>query len=239
MGDGVLTKVIFFSWFFIQVLLSRNSSLETQIRRETEAAIRHLRSEAGACSCSRNAANECRECLLRGVTERLRDAGYNSAVCNSKWTTSSSIPKAGEHTYIDVVEAADGTKGPVRVVIEVCFRAEFEMARASEEYRRLVYRLPEVFVGKPEKLRGVIKTVCAAAKKCMEDNKMHMAPWRKSKYMQAKWLTPCEREPPRAALSPTEAAFSANRHRKPQASMLTFDLLDKLPGLHWPAVRVL
>ena len=134
----------------------------------------------------------------------------------------------GEHAYIDVVEDGKETKGPVRVVIEICFRAEFEMARGSDEYKRLVDRLPEVFVGKPERLKMVVKSVCAAAKKCMEDNKMHMPPWRKSKYMQAKWLSPCERELPAAA-----------RHSVPRASVLTYDLLNKFPGFHCTAVQVL
>ncbi|XP_078431291.1 uncharacterized protein LOC144703082 [Wolffia australiana] len=216
----------------IQVLLSKNSALEKRVLRETEAEVRRLQAEAGPCACFRSSSGACRDCLLRGVADRLRDAGYDSAVCHSKWRTSPTVPK-GEHAYVEAVEA------PARVVIEVCFRAEFEMARGSEEYRRLVARLPEVFVGKPERLRGVIKAVCAAAKRCMEENKMHMPPWRKSKYMQAKWLSPCERQPPRVALFSPTAVCAAAQRPKPRSSMLTSDLLDNLPGFRRPAVQVL
>ena len=45
------------------------------------------------CSCARRAAaGDCRSCMLRHVAEQLRDAGYNSAICRSKWTRSVDIP---------------------------------------------------------------------------------------------------------------------------------------------------
>jgi len=141
----------------------------------------------------------------------------------------------GEHNYVDVVvESKNGKKGPTRVVIEPNFRAEFEMARANSEYNGLVSNLPEIFVGKAERLRTVIRIMCGAAKKCMKDNRMHMAPWRKHKYMQAKWLGTCEKITP-GLLSPAAAvsatAVGSDRPLRPRASMLTFDL-------RFPAVEV-
>jgi len=130
----------------------------------------------------------------------------------------------GEHNYIDVVvESKNGKKSPIRVVIEPNFRAEFEMARANPKYNGLVSELPEIFVGKAERLRNVIRIMCGAAKKCMKDNRMHMAPWRKHKYMQSKWLGTCERIAPSLSVSPA-AAVKPERPARPRASMLTFDL---------------
>lgn len=141
---------------------------------------------------------------------------------------------AGEHTYLEVVDRLSSKKGEVRVVIELNFRAEFEMARASEEYNQLINRLPEVFVGKAERLKALIKILCSAAKKCMKDKKMHLAPWRKHKYMQSKWMGTCERTNP----APLPGGFS-DRLAKPRASMLTYDLLETMPVLHRTAVKVL
>lgn len=143
---------------------------------------------------------------------------------------------AGEHSYIDVMSSSSSKKSSVRVVIEVDFRAEFEMARASAEYSNLIDRLPNVFVGKAERLGNLIKILCGAAKKCMKENKMHMGPWRKHKYMQAKWLGTCERTTPP---SPVFSVGISERQRKRRASMLTFDLGDKLPSMHGTAVEVL
>lgn len=128
----------------------------------------------------------------------------------------------------------------IRVVIELNFRAEFEMARANEEYNRLVNRLPEVFVGKTERLKAVIKIMCAAAKKCMKEKKMHIAPWRKHKYMQAKWLGGYQRptaETTPLIMMPVVSYAYADRQPKPKAaaSMLTFDLMENFGGLHFGA----
>nr|DAD40961.1 TPA_asm: hypothetical protein HUJ06_015284 [Nelumbo nucifera] len=165
--------------------------------------------------------------ICREVSDHLRKAGYDCAICKSKWRSSPDIPS--EHTYLDVLEKSP-KKGEVRVVIELNFRAEFEVPRAKDEYNRL----PEVFVGKAERLRTLIKILCFAAKECMKENKMHMAPWRKHKYMQAKWFGACERTMP----APLFPVGSSDRTAKPRASMLTFDLLEKLPNLHCTAVEV-
>ena len=126
-------------------------------------------------------------------------------------------------------------KGDVRVIIELNFRAEFEMARASEEYNRLVQRLPEVFVGKVERLNKVIIPLCLAAKKCMKEKKMHMGPWRKHRYIQAKWLKSCEWNASTKSLS---VGYSG-KLSKPRASMLTVDLLEKLSNVRCTAVEVI
>lgn len=144
---------------------------------------------------------------------------------------------------MDVMETNSrlSKKAEMRVIIELNFRAEFEMARASEEYNRLVERLPEVLVGKVERLQGLIKIMCSAAKKCMKEKKMHMGPWRKQKYMQAKWLGPCEKimTTCTTALSMGRSTAAAARLPKPrQASMLTVDLLDMVPNMRCTAVEV-
>ena len=138
-----------------------------------------------------------------------------------------------------MIDKSSSKRGEVRVIVELNLRAEFEMARGSDDYNRLVRRLPEVFVGKVERLRNVIKVMCMAAKKCMKEKKMHMGPWRKHKYMQAKWLgTPCERK---ASASSLSMGCSERILQKPQpkASMLTVDLLEKLPNMHCTAVEVM
>ncbi|RWR96232.1 hypothetical protein CKAN_02560500 [Cinnamomum micranthum f. kanehirae] len=218
----------------LKAALSRTSSLELRIRKDTEQALRDSRAEGPVCVCPKPVMGGCRNCFLRDVSDRLRKAGYDSAICKSKWRSSPDIP-SGEHSYIDVVSTSSSKKSSVRVVIEVDFRAEFEMARASAEYSNLIDRLPQVFVGKKERLGNLIKILCGAAKTCMKENKMHMGPWRKHKYMQAKWLGTCERTTP----SPVFSVGISERQRKRRASMLTFDLGDNLPSMHCTAVEVL
>ncbi|KAI6672999.1 hypothetical protein NL676_000905 [Syzygium grande] len=212
--------------------LYRTSSIESRIRQATKECLMELNWNDSQCDCLKSAAGGCRSCLRRDICDRLRRNGFNCAICKSKWGSSPAIP-SGEHTYLEVVDESSSKKGAVRVIIELNFRAEFEMARACEGYNRLVSRLPEVFVGKAERLRPLIKALCAAAKRCTKEKGIHMGPWRKHKYMQAKWLGTCDH----STLSPLLAGLSVRRP-KPRASMLTFDMLEKLPKLQCTAVEV-
>eukprot|EP00258_Populus_trichocarpa_P017143 XP_006377369.1 uncharacterized protein LOC18103031 isoform X1 [Populus trichocarpa] len=217
----------------LHATLCRTSSLESSIRSITKDALKE-RQMAGNCGCGRPMAAGCRSCLMAEVSSRLRNAGHNSAICKTKWRSSPDIP-AGEHTFMDVIDNTVSKRGEVRVIIELNFRAEFEMAKASEEYNQLVHRLPEVFVGKVERLNSVIKTLCLAAKKCMKEKKMHLGPWRKQRYMQAKWLaTACER----ATSMPPLSMGHSGRLLRPKASMLTVDLKEMLPHVHCTAATV-
>ncbi|BAT87087.1 hypothetical protein LR48_Vigan09g243100 [Vigna angularis] len=218
----------------LQANVYRTSSLESGIRNATKEALQNIHSAETVCGCGRQIAlTTCRNCLMREVSGRLQKAGYNSAVCKTKWRSSPEIP-SGEHSFLDVIEKTK--RGEMRVIVELNFRGEFEIARGSEEYNRLVGKLPEVFVGKVERLSNLIKTVCVAGKRCMKEKKMHMGPWRKHRYMQAKWLGPCDRNTSTTSLS---MGYS-QRIPKPRqkASLLTVDLLDKLPNMHCTAVEV-
>ncbi|KAE8699130.1 hypothetical protein F3Y22_tig00110592pilonHSYRG00015 [Hibiscus syriacus] len=213
----------------LQQTLFRTNSIELRIRNATKEALKDIQRESTACGCGKSSmAEDCRICLMREVSSRLQNAGFNTAICRTKWRSSPDIP-SGNHRFLDVIE--NSRKGEVRVIIELNFRAEFEIARASEDYNRLVQRLPEVFVGKVERLSNVIKILCWAAKKCMKEKKMHMGPWRKQGYMQAKWLKSCERNTTTQSLP---VGCSSSQSTKPRASMLTEDLLD----VHGTALEV-
>ncbi|XP_057455653.1 uncharacterized protein LOC130746892 [Lotus japonicus] len=213
----------------LKATLCRTSSREMKIRQAVKEALGELNMSELLCFCRRPVATRsCRDCLRREMCDRLLNLGYNCVICKSKWRSSSEIP-SGEHTYLEVTENSSNAKrGVVKVVIELNFRAEFEMARANEEYFQLATKLPEVFVGKSERLRAVVKIMCSAAKKCMKEKKMHLAPWRKQKYMQAKWLGTCL---DRSIVEPLPMV-DTTRGARPKASMLTCDLLDNISGLH-------
>ncbi|BAT92293.1 uncharacterized protein HKW66_Vig0218980 [Vigna angularis] len=208
-------------YLLLQATLCGSSSIETRVRQATKEVLTELNMWDMQCLCRREVnVKSCRNCLRREICDRLLNLGYNSALCTSKWRTSSEIQISGEHTYLEVKDNSN-TKREVKVVIELSFRAEFEMARASEEYNKLMNRLPEVFVGKAERLQVIINIMCSAAKKCMKEKKMHLGPWRKLRYMQAKWRGMTDRN----IIVPLPTVYSS-RPRKYKASMLTCDLVE-------------
>ncbi|KAK2381134.1 hypothetical protein QL285_068767 [Trifolium repens] len=224
----------------LKATLCRSSSRESKIRQATKEVMRELNMSEMLCLCQRPVVAEfmsCRNCLRREICDRLTNLGFNSAICKSKWRSSSEIP-SGEHTYLEVTENSSNTKrGVIKVIIELNFRGEFEMARGNEEYNQLVKRLPEIYVGKSERLRVLVKIMCSAAKKCMKEKKLHLGPWRKQKYMQAKWVGKCDG----SILEPIlPTVYSTSRATRPKASMLTCDLLlENIGGRHCSAVEVI
>ncbi|GJM84551.1 hypothetical protein PR202_ga00232 [Eleusine coracana subsp. coracana] len=132
--------------------------------------------------------------LLLLVAASLRAAGRDAAVCVSHWDKSAAHP-AGEHAYIDVLLPAASDRGPrERVLVDVDFRAAFEVARPTKAYRALLQRLPAVFVGKEDRLRLLVAAAADAARASLKKRGLHLPPWRKPEYMRAKWLSPYDRE---------------------------------------------
>ncbi|GJN08998.1 hypothetical protein PR202_ga26962 [Eleusine coracana subsp. coracana] len=147
--------------------------------------------------------------LLCLLVDSLRAAGHDAAVCLSRWDKSSSHP-AGDHTYLDVLLPAGSDRSErERVLVDVDFRAAFEVARPTKAYRAVLQRLPSVFVGKEDRLRLLVAASADAARASLKKRGLHLPPWRKPEYMRAKWLSPYDREaPPPPPPPPAEATTS-------------------------------
>ncbi|OMO78360.1 hypothetical protein CCACVL1_14435 [Corchorus capsularis] len=130
------------------------------------------------------------------VTDGLLALGYDASICKSRWEKSPSYP-AGEYEYIDVI--IDGE----RLLIDIDFRSEFEIARSTKTYKSILQMLPFIFVGKADRLQKIIAIVSEAVKQSLKKKGMHIPPWRKAEYVKAKWLSPHTRASPSPSPSPT------------------------------------
>ncbi|KAL0699416.1 hypothetical protein Bca4012_055538 [Brassica carinata] len=136
------------------------------------------------------------------VNEGLLSLHYDSSICKSKWEKSPSFP-AGEYEYIDVIV------GEERLLIDVDFRSEFDIARQTSGYKALLQSLPFVFVGKSDRLSQIVELISEAAKLSMKKRGMHLPPWRKVEYMRSKWLSSYTRVSGNAEELPVAAAAAA------------------------------
>ncbi|CAN6171144.1 unnamed protein product [Urochloa humidicola] len=166
--------------------------------------------------------------VRRAVAEGLRALGYDAAVCVSRWEKAASHP-AGEHEYIDAVVSSPAAEGvTARLVVEVDFRSEFEVARPTKAYRAALQALPPLFVGTPDRLGRVVALVADAARQSLRKRGLHFPPWRKPEYMRAKWLAPHARSgaavPENNAPAPVPAAASFSGEFE-----LRFDEKSKAP----------
>ncbi|XP_022758311.1 uncharacterized protein LOC111305238 [Durio zibethinus] len=123
------------------------------------------------------------------VTDGLLALGYDASICKSRWKKSPSYP-AGEYEYIDVI--IDGE----RLLIDIDFRSEFEIARSTKTYKSILQTLPFIFVGKPDRLQKIIAIISEAVEQSLKKKGMHIPPWRKAEYVKAKWLSPHNRATP-------------------------------------------
>lgn len=131
----------------------------------------------------KNKACKSKNDLRKIVTDELLKLGYNASICKSKWEKASSVP-AGEYEYIDVIEKGE------RVLIDVDFRSEFEVARSTSSYKAVLQLLPFIFVGNSDRLLQIVSIASEAARQSLKKKGMHIAPWRKAEYIKAKWLSP-------------------------------------------------
>ncbi|XP_052208328.1 uncharacterized protein LOC127812067 [Diospyros lotus] len=121
--------------------------------------------------------------LRKIVTDSLMLLGYDASICKSRWEKSPSFP-AGDYEYIDVIVETE------RVLIDIDFRSEFEIARSTGSYKTILQSLPHVFVGKADRLQQIVAIASEAARQSLKKKGMHIPPWRKAEYMKSKWLSP-------------------------------------------------
>ncbi|KAG9446014.1 hypothetical protein H6P81_012142 [Aristolochia fimbriata] len=158
-----------------------------------------------------------KEVFRRAVMGFLRDSGHNAGVCKTRWESSGGLT-GGNYEFIDVVVARRGGAS-VRYLVELDFAAEFEIARPTEEFSRLARALPRVFVGRSEELRQIVRVVSDAARRSLKKRGMHLPPWRKNRYLQAKWLGPYRRTVNPVAPGSRSNASDMDRQTAPPASV--------------------
>ncbi|KAK1293903.1 hypothetical protein QJS10_CPA16g00504 [Acorus calamus] len=135
-----------------------------------------------------------RSALRRAVMGVLRESGYNAGVCKTRWATSGNLT-GGNHEFIDVIAGPVGGGGdPRRYVVDLDFAGEFEIARPTAEYGRVMEAMPRgVVVVEAEGLRRAVRAVAEAARRSMKARGLSLPPWRKARYAITKWLGPYRR----------------------------------------------
>ncbi|KAH0659900.1 hypothetical protein KY289_028648 [Solanum tuberosum] len=130
--------------------------------------------------------------LQRNVMAYLRNFGYNAAVCKTKWESSGGLA-AGNYEFIDITKSDSANRITTRYFIDLDFKAEFEIARSTIQYERLLQSLPNIFVGKSEELKQILRAMSDAARRSLKTRGLTFPPWRKHRFMQNKWFSSYKR----------------------------------------------
>ncbi|CAK9869647.1 unnamed protein product [Sphagnum jensenii] len=150
----------------------------------------------------------------RVIMKHLRAAGYNAAICKSRWDHAGGFP-GGDYEYIDVVFSAASSgsssrRKSERVLIDIDFRTQFEIARPTKEYNAIVKALPILFVGGEDRLQQIVNLMSDAVKSSLKKRGMPLPPWRKPEYMLAKWLSSYKRSTNRSSRSGKDQRTSSS-----------------------------
>lgn len=108
-------------------------------------------------------------------------------IIGEKSFQSKHITCTGEYEYVDVIIEDE------RLIIDIDFRSEFDIARATKAYKLILQTLPTIFVGKADRLEKIIGVASEAAKQSLKKKGMPFPPWRKADYVKSKWLSPYTR----------------------------------------------
>ncbi|KAJ1699842.1 hypothetical protein LUZ63_008354 [Rhynchospora breviuscula] len=165
-------------------LIETLDELQREIGDETEVS--RMRVEVEKAICAIGSAVEDRFFKER-VVGRLRKKGFDAGLCKSSWEKSDG-PPAGSYEYIDII-----SQGKTRYIIETNLPSNFEIARPSKDYTRIFQCLPDIFVGRPENLKLIVRVMSTAAVESIKSAGMHVPPWRRREYVLAKWFSSYKR----------------------------------------------
>ncbi|KAJ4831822.1 hypothetical protein Tsubulata_010193 [Turnera subulata] len=167
----------------LQDILSEATAYETEVLNKVMMYVRKM-GEASS--------------LKKWVVMRLRMDGYEASLCKSHWVSTFDrrvMQFSDEYEYIDVMKVeknkhgSRGGRSCSRLIVDMDFRSQFEVARPTQAYKDLISTLPSVFVGTEERLEKTVSLLCSAAKQSLKEKGLHVPPWRKAKYMHSKWLS--------------------------------------------------
>ncbi|CAI5477252.1 unnamed protein product [Closterium sp. Yama58-4] len=199
------------------------------------AAMEHATDPSADASTSSGA-------VRNAVVQQLRSRGYDAAVCYSQWDYSNGVPD-GSHEYCDVViHPSSPHRLPERLIVDLDFRAQFQVARPTPQYSYILQLTPVSFVGCPDRLHRLVEILSEAMRLSLHAQGMHVPPWRRHPYLSAKWTAVysrhissssagCSREfEPSAAAAKVSAATSepatvpASNHMRIPAQLNTSHL---------------
>ncbi|KAL3634807.1 hypothetical protein CASFOL_021861 [Castilleja foliolosa] len=131
--------------------------------------------------------------LRKMIVFSLEMDNYEAHLCKTSWDTHFSSPSVfqfkGEYEYVDVTMKGKNGSKEEKLIVDMDFRTQFELARPTQDYQELINAIPLIFVGTKEKLEKLISLICRAAKQSLREKGMYVPPWRKAGYMHSKWFS--------------------------------------------------
>jgi uncharacterized protein (TIGR01615 family) len=145
---------------------------------------------------------EMQEAVLEEVVVALRRREVDAFVCETEWSRTSGSP-AGRHKFIDIPHEESSK----RVIVDPEFRSHFNIVNSSPSFASLMQQVPEVFIGTEGVLLLIVELLVEAMRMSLRARDLPVAPWRRKRYLEAKWMAVATRWVP-SSVSP---AFKSSK----------------------------
>lgn len=170
-----------------------------------------------------------KELVLEAVALALRRSGMEANLCETGWAQTSGLP-AGQHKFIEILQEASSprkTQGnsslPGRVIIDLEFRSHFNIVKSTSSFGSLMKQVPEVFIGSEGVLLQLVELLVEGMRMSLQAHSLPVAPWRRRRYLESKWMAVAKRWAPCAesstcSMSPAAGAASSFGSRSTSSS---------------------
>ncbi|XP_051151000.1 uncharacterized protein LOC127265302 [Andrographis paniculata] len=180
------------SYFFLEEILEETPDAETEVYAKI---LFYLKDKESSMTMDNNISK-----LKNWIVYRFEMDNYEAHLCRTSWSTPFGPPSVfqfrGDYEYVEVMIKDRSKEVMSRLIVDIDFRTQFEVARPTQAYQELTNALPLIFVGTEDKLKKLVSLICTAAKQSLKEKGLHIPPWRKATYMHSKWLSQnCKRVP--------------------------------------------
>ncbi|CAI5960348.1 unnamed protein product [Closterium sp. NIES-64] len=80
-----------------------------------------------------------------------------------------------------------------RIIVDIEFRAQFQIARPTFAFDAVVHSAPIIFVGRLNRLLKITEVLADATRQSLREQGLHLPPWRRAEYLRTKWAGPYRR----------------------------------------------
>ncbi|KAK6924232.1 Protein of unknown function PDDEXK-like [Dillenia turbinata] len=185
-------------YFALQEILGSGTDVESEVLENVKRQMRKQNELEETTSSS----------VKNWLVMSLKCDGFKASLCQTSWITSLDCP-GGDYEYIDIT-IKDENGNSTRLIVDIDFKSQFELARPTATYTELSDTLPPIFVGDENKLRRIISLLCSAAKQSLKETGLHIPPWRRTAYMHSKWFSQCTEVPTRRGNKETKSGTSGS-----------------------------
>lgn len=116
------------------------------------------------------------------VAAQLRKEGYDARVVAKKATEGDYL-RTWSHSYVIVHRGSSE-----EIIVEPNFAAQFQVARPTQTFKKIVDMIPLEFIGSMERLLQVADFLATKALESLRASGLNVPPWRERDGMLSKWM---------------------------------------------------